>query len=96
MLETLKSPTVAPGRNNEINKKKKMFDILEDLVDVTLACEDRDQFQAHKIFPKAFNKFFKEIPKNIRHLTSLSPWSPRRKPQPQWSGNNRVHLEEKR
>ena len=38
---------------------------------MTLASEDRDQFQDNKIFPKAFSSFFKEIPKNIRHSDVL-------------------------
>ena len=38
-----------------------------DLADVTLACEDRRQFQAHKFVLSASSPFFKEILGNNRH-----------------------------
>ena len=47
----------------------------QDLVDVTLACEERKQFQAHKFFLKASSSFFKEILRKNKfsHITNF-PW----------------------
>ena len=42
----------------------------QDLADVTLACEDRKQFQAHKVDPNASSPFFKEILSNNKHSHS--------------------------
>ena len=44
----------------------------QDLVDVTLACEERKQFQAHKFVLKASSPFFKEILRNNKHSHPLN------------------------
>ena len=38
-----------------------------DLTDVTLACEDRKQFQTHKFVLSAISSFFKDIFQNNKH-----------------------------
>ena len=42
-----------------------------DLADVTLACEDRTQFQAHKFVLSASSPFFKELLQNNKHTHPL-------------------------
>ena len=43
----------------------------QDLADVTLACEERKQSQAHKFILSAYNPFFKKILRNNKHSHSM-------------------------